>query len=247
MSDQNTVSPEVSKKPVNNFSPWRRWIRKAREPAQVIAMLLLLATVAFVWVTRAETEKVIESATEDKLLPILVVEPVDDEKDPKMTKLAVRNLGFGPALNATSSVQQLGHNNPILCFNHRTAIGSNESENLRVGIGDNDLQCRTQNSYLVGDNHPNYTTPEGLAADTLSEPKTDTTPAKPAAPAKLSTEGANLCLTYQNVSGEWFVTWQKLSKLDKGGLGIDFLCAYRLPKDVHTCMAAKIPIGCRSN
>jgi hypothetical protein len=189
-------------------------------------LILIIVTAGGTWYT-------IHTQDENRFLPLLVLGTQDDFTANQHT-IVIRNIGFGPALNAattgisiahakTIAVQRLVEKNkewsessvPLtvseqatLRLNHRRAVAVNETQ---------DIDGREQDT---GQTSPE----EKLTVDMNKPPWKRVTTVGNIVAILAGEQRQVFCISYQNARAEQYETWQVMTMLDKGDLGIDYIC-----------------------
>ena len=191
-----------------------------------------------------------ESSVENMLRPVVVLAPHDDfSVKPNQTTVVIRNIGFGPALNAVTSAVVMDHakrpaaeippcldvdepHEPLwinapgtpkatLHFNHRTVIAANETQNI-----DGEERIEGGSTFK-------------LTRETCkTEPYTRLTPVQSIEGLITGETPKSICIAYRNAASERYETWQKLyrpSESQPQNLAIDYICQRKTPSGVKQC------------
>ena len=193
-----------------------------------------------------------ESSVENMLRPVVVLAPHDDfSVKPNQTTVVIRNIGFGPALNAVTSAVVMDHakrpaaaiplclgvkeppwmNAPgtpkaTLHFNHRTVIAANETQNI-------DGEERIEGG-------PTFKLTRRTCK---TEPYTQLTPVQSIEGLIKGEKAKSICIAYRNAASERYETWQKLyrpSESQPQTLAIDYICQRKTPSGEEQCTG---PVG----
>ena len=118
---QEQARGELPLKPEGPETDRQSHSRSWRDPDVILNILTLL----FILATVGSTLYTVHSDEENRLLPILVLGTEDDSVTNTPT-IVIRNIGFGPALNATTH----DIDGSTLRLNHRRAIQAQEAQEI---------------------------------------------------------------------------------------------------------------------
>ena len=176
---------------------------KRKDPITIATIVLDVLTLVAIGVAVWSTLETTHTQTENALLPIVVLAPEDT--DAKAPRLVVRNIGFGPALNAETPPIRIPGQSVTMRFEHRTGVGANRSEPVRI--------------FINGGLSPIQTTEELKAALTNL----------PGIPS------GQICIGYENADREAFETWQTFSVTASNDLSIAYDRRTPVPTGQKAC------------
>jgi hypothetical protein len=178
--------------------------------SQTQAVLLNFLTFLFIVVTGYVSHRALQTETEEKLLPLVVMGTQDDFTDEKNTAhtMVVRNVGFGPALNAVTRDVHVG--DKWLQLNHRTVIAAGDIQDIGSKKSEGGKPFEDITTPLGG---LKRVPPVGTIEELI----------------KGKVVGVITCTSYENARREEYETWHWMYLTSSSGLAIDYVCQQKTP------------------
>jgi hypothetical protein len=201
---------------------------------------LTKATIWLAWLTFMSVAAVfggtwytIHADEENKFLPILVLGSRDDyaDKENPANTIFIRNIGFGPALNAVTAPFSVGDG--MLRLNHRTAIATSDTQDI-------DAEKKPTGSNTFEDRAQTLGVPAVKRVTLVSEIE-----------AQIKGHTILVCTSYENARRERYETWHEMRPSDRAqNLQINFLCQKKTSTfwaDIFGTAAQPCAGGCPEN
>jgi hypothetical protein len=211
-----------------------------------------------------------ESSVENMLRPVVVLAPHDDfSVNPNQTTVVIRNIGFGPALNAvTSAVVMDRARRPVVMDRARRPVVTDPAKRPAAAIplcldveeppwenapGTPKATLHFNHRTVIAANETQNIDGEErieggptfkLTRRTCkTEPYTQLTPVQSIEGLIKGEKAKSICIAYRNAASERYETWQKLyrpSESQPQTLAIDYICQRKTPSGEEQCTG---PVG----